>query len=485
MSVGDTRIVNLPEDNVETSHTLPIMQTVNLNLMAHDITGSPMVGGELKKEEKTTPTVTIATPIGDQIPATPATQHTFQKHREIAAGSAPSPIPPGNPPTSDNFKTAQTKAPRRSMRILELAQKPAKDKVTISSGSHGWEPTEETLITKEAPATQPASEISVKSVRKVKSRILDPRGGAGVTKNTVNQRLGAQRAAKAKSKDKVGKEVRNIRVNHANPIEKNPNITTTNKVPQTRRKVTPEELLNGTERRTRILRWLELSAATHSGPNAAKPPTKPGAPILEPKAGAGITKQTLDGRLPGQMGRKSKANAKMEVEVGEGRYATAGVTENTNSSNLPNTQIPSQPIHKTVSPILKPKDGAGVTKKTVKPGVRGQSSGNTTAGPKHGTTKPKARAGGKKKTAAERIREETAILMTNLELLKSADAELSRLIAECRGMKSEDTTSVESFNNILPKSPVQEAETGAGPSQGVSSSRSMETSIKSVDTIEE
>ncbi|PWW76375.1 hypothetical protein C7212DRAFT_317667 [Tuber magnatum] len=76
--------------------------------------------------------------------------------------------------------------------------------------------------------------------------------------------------------------------------------------------------------------------------------------------------------------------------------------------------------------------------------------------------------------------------MLNLEWLKSVDAELGRLLAECRGMmKSEDTATVGSFNNILLQSTTQGAGTGASPSQGLSSAESMDTLTKFMDTIEQ
>ncbi|PWW75412.1 hypothetical protein C7212DRAFT_345398 [Tuber magnatum] len=507
MSFGDTRITNLIEGKVETFHPLLVVETGYLNFMAHDINAFPMARDKLNKENKTTPTVTIATPVGDRIPATQAAEYTFQQHMEIDAISAPTPITSGKLPTSENFKTTPTKTPRWSNHILELAQ----DKVTINSTAHGWWPTKETATNKEAPVTQLASDINVKSASKVKSRILDPRGRVGVTNNSVNQRLKARSAVKARSKDRVAKRVEDIRANHVNQIEnKNQNMTTTKRVPKTKRKVTPRELINGTEQHTRIVRWLELcaqaqpfllptapktpprsptvlankSAATPTAPNTAKSTTKPKSAVLKPKAGAGITKQTPNGRPADKVALKSKAKGK--PAVGEGRDATSRVTENTNLSNLRRSQIPSQAAPKPVSPILKPKGDAGVTKQTSKPCLNGQNTENTTTSLKFGTTKAKGRAGGKKKTAAQRIWEETAILMAQLEWLKSVDAELSDRIAAFRSiMKSEDTIIVRSSSDTSSKYPIQEPKAGAGLSQGQSAAMSMGVPIEFMDTTEE
>ncbi|CUS11283.1 unnamed protein product [Tuber aestivum] len=461
--------------NFKRFEILPNDHAVDLNMTADNTNPSPNLGAGLNlqnksdyennerteyQENKTALTTSIVLPIGYQIPVPPAAWPTVTDMEENSA------------PTDHQLCQGP---PRPTMCAPELEPKLAQDEVPVNQAEHGREFTQTTPITKQDVAMDLPGDIMAGSARK---------GRSGV---------------KAKVKPKVEKAMTMKNLNRWNKMRKdvqNITATRTNKISKTTHKITPGEILNGTERHQRILWWIKqcsqslpfLHATMRKTPppspnilanlaagrgstdrNPVKPTAKPARPILGPKADAGITKKYHAGRLTAH----TQPEAKAKGDVGEGPDSTAGVSKNASFSKVTIKQTMSPAAVKTMSLILKRKDGAGVTKKITQPDLLGPTLENATTNcPKPRNPKRKGRVGGKRRTATERINQETKVLMLKLEFLKSVDAELSRQITLYRGtMKAEDTSA-------SVKSPTQEASSDTALSHGI-------FVAKSKDAIEE
>ena len=252
-------------------------------------------------------------------------------HTKIGTTGKVVKVPPASTP-----REASRCSQRRSIRIIESVKKHAQDKLAVTSktqeeGSTVTRPAKKAVEgSRSQIATMTKAKAEMKKVKeatiKVNSLVLKPRAGGGITKKTAVKGLKSRIVKKAKAEVEMAKEVENQIITSATTIDR---VT---KAPPTR---TPPEALQSLRRRS--MRIIE----------AAHKPGQDKLAVASTRQGEGLAEdaqveKVIADLLSSQTAPKTKAKAGME----KGKEATIKVN----------------------SLVLKPRAGAGITKKTaVKP----------------------------------------------------------------------------------------------------------------------
>ena len=291
---------------------------------------------EMEDHSITATTVTTAAPIGAQIPAPQTAHHISPESLKIEQSSTSPAIIYGKVSSAGKVTKAlrgrtlgetPQRSQRRSMRIMESQKKHAQDKLTIASTNQEDTVTSPnrsqiTTMNKTRVGMENGKGGLVKAVAKVDSRILKPRDGARVTKKTSVGELGNRIMKKTKSGGGMAKEVGNQSITLAATIDKVTEAPPASALPK---------VLQTPQRRS--VRIFE-STRKRGHDRLAVAPTGQGE---VPAVAAQVEKVIVD-LLGSQITPETKAKAEME----KGNKATIKIN----------------------SPILKPRAGAGVTKKT-------------------------------------------------------------------------------------------------------------------------
>ena len=290
-----------------------------------------------------TTTVTAPVPTGAQIPALQVAHRTSPEslkikknptssaimHRKIVTTSKVMKVPRAKTP-----REASQCSQRRSMRIIESVKKHAQDKLAVASntqeeGSAMTSPAKKAVEgSRSQIATMTKAKAGMKKVKeatiKVNSPVLKPRANAGITKTAVKG-LKSRIVKKAKAEVEMAKEVENQSITSAT-------IDRVTEAPPAR---TPPEALQSLQRRS--IRIIE----------SAHKPGQDKLAVASARQEEGLAvdaqvEKVIADLLSSQTAPKIKAKAGME----KGKEATIKVN----------------------SQLLKPRAGAGITKKTaVKP----------------------------------------------------------------------------------------------------------------------
>ncbi|PWW74220.1 hypothetical protein C7212DRAFT_346161 [Tuber magnatum] len=337
---------------------------------------------EMKESKKNCSIITTTTTrwvmAGVLVPPRPVDHHTYLDFTDMETSSSPSPITHGEATTLDRVteaprartpRDAPQESRRQSMRITQATQKPAQGKLAIAppvqeGGVSTDVPIEEAVAgpssqilrkTRVKVGTQKGKEGPVKAVTKVKSPVLKPRAGAGVTKKTNPRGLKGKTAVrgKAKAKAEVEREVEK-EVEQGAENQSIANTITNDKTTKASRTRAPRPATQAPQRRSkRVIEKAQRSGQENLAVNSTMQeeggPTR-NDPVKGETAGGssgGIAQKTLT-----------------KVGTGKGKEGHA------------------KAVTKAKSPVLKPKAGAGVSKKGGRAGTCGTRSGKAGGGTK-------------------------------------------------------------------------------------------------------
>jgi len=332
-------------------------------------------GKEKEKEKEKdgnvpTATVTTAPPAGTRILGPQAAHHTSSENSKVARSSAPLAMVHRTITATDKCIRAywagisrRTPQPplRRSMRIMELVQKRAQDKLAVASSGQEEEPALAAPIGKvivEGPSGQVAQKTKAKAdmgkekkaAVKIKCPILKPKAGAGVTKKAVAKGLrdGIEQKVKARDRVERGKSITAA--------------TTTDgatEMPQFR---APPKVLPPQRQSMRITESMQKSAQEEGESSVAARAKREKAPgaglrgqiaeravidtkskVLKPRAGAGVTKRAVVRGMRGRIGAKAKGSVEMEKEL-ENQNVTPSTTSD-KANEAPRARNPPKVLH--------------------------------------------------------------------------------------------------------------------------------------------
>jgi len=374
---------------------------------------------EMEDHSTTATTATTAAPIGVQIPAPQTAHHISPESLKIEQSSTSPAIIYRKVSAAGKVTKAlrgrtlgetPQRSQRRSMRIMELQKKHAQDKLTVASTNQEEEDTV-TSPDRSQIATMNKTRVGmekgkggrVKAVAKVDSRILKPRDGARVTKKTAVGELGNRIMKKTKSGGEMAKEVGNQSITLAATIDKVREVPPASALPKVLQ--TPQRRSMRIFESTRKHGHDKLAVAPtgqcevpavaaqvekvivdllggHIAPETkAKAEMEKGneatikinSPILKPRAGAGVTKKTPVRTLRSRIEeKKGKPKGKIEKrDEGESITATTTTTITDQVTEPPRSRAPCEVLRQLAaavlidvkSPILKPREGAGVSKR--------------------------------------------------------------------------------------------------------------------------
>ena len=318
---------------------------------------------EKKKDDNVASTTTATSPPTEtQILAPQVAHQASPENLRVTKNSTPLAIVHGGITISDKFmrapwartpREAPQRPQRRSMHVMESGQKHAQDKLVVASSAQEEEgPVVDALVGQVAQKTKAKVEMGKEKEKgatiKVESPILKPIAGTGVTKKAVVKGLRDRIAQKVKSKAEMGKE-KGVAIKVESPILK----------PMAGTRVVKEAVVRGL--RDRNAQKAKAKGGVDNGKSitaviATDRVTRlPRSGTLSPEVLCAPQRRSM--RIIGLMQKSAQEEGVSAAAVQVKKEKVVGVGLR--------GQVAAKAAIDGKSAILRPRAGAGITKKTV------------------------------------------------------------------------------------------------------------------------